>query len=37
MKIIGLGIIAFLLFVVQRRIYEKFWDKNLKVSVTYLQ
>ena len=37
MKIIGLGIIAFLLFVLQRRIYEKLWDKNLKVSVTYLQ
>ncbi len=37
MKILGLGIIAFLLFVLQRRIYEKFWSKNLKVSVAFSQ
>lgn len=37
MKILGLGIIAFLLFVLQRKIYEKFWSKNLKVSVAFSQ
>ena len=37
MKIIGLGIVAFLLFVLQRKIYEKLWNKNLKVSVSFSQ
>lgn len=37
MKIIGLGIIAFLLFTLQVRIYEKFWNKKLKVSVAFSQ
>lgn len=37
MKIIGVGIIAFLLFLLQRKIYEKLWDKNLKVSVAFSQ
>lgn len=37
MKIIGIGLIAFLLFLLQRKIYEKFWDKNLKVNVSFAQ
>ena len=37
MKIIGLGLIAFLLFLLQRKVYEKLWDKNLKVSVSFAQ
>ncbi len=37
MKIIGIGIIAFLLFVIQKNIYAKLWDKNLRVSVSFSQ
>ena len=37
MRIIGLGIIAFLLFVLQRKVYERLWNRNLKVSVTFAQ
>lgn len=37
MKIIGIGIIAFLLVVIQRALYNKLWDKNLKASVSFVQ
>lgn len=37
MKILGIGIIAFFLFGLQRRIYQKLWSRNLKVSVTFSQ
>ncbi len=37
MRIIGLGIIAFLLFVLQRKVYERLWNQNLKVSVAFSQ
>lgn len=37
MKIIVLGIVAYLLFLLQRRMYERLWNKNLKVSVTFSQ
>ena len=35
MKIIGIGLIAFLLFMIQRVIYEKLWNKHLKVFVYF--
>ncbi len=37
MKAIGIGIIAFMLFWLQRKIYEKYWDKKLKVTVSFAQ
>ncbi len=37
MKVIGIGLIAFFLFIVQRKVYEKYWDKNLKVTVSFVQ
>ncbi len=37
MKIIGIGIIAFLLFLVELLVYKKFWDKNLKVAMFFKQ
>lgn len=37
MKIIGIGLIAYLLYALQRRIYEKLWNKDLKVSVFFKQ
>lgn len=37
MKIIGIGIVAFLLFLLQRYVYEKLWDKKLKASVCFSQ
>jgi len=37
MKIIGIGIIAFLLFRLQQIIYAKYWDKNLNVKVFFAQ
>ena len=37
MKIIIIGIVAFLLFLLQGKIYEKLWNKNLKVSVSFAQ
>ena len=37
MKVIGIGLIAFLLFLIQRKVYEKLWDKNLKASVSFAQ
>lgn len=37
MKIFGLGIIAFLIFMAQRICYKKIWDKNLYVSVKFSQ
>ena len=35
MKILGLGIIAFLLFLLQVKIYRTFWDKHLFVSLDF--
>lgn len=37
MKIIGIGIIAFFLVVVQMLLYKKYWAKNLHVSVAFRQ
>lgn len=37
MKIIGIGIIAFFLVVIQMMLYKKYWAKNLHVSVTFRQ
>lgn len=37
MKIVGIGLIVFLLFLLQRKLYEKLWDKNLNVSVSFGQ
>ena len=37
MKIFGLGIIAFLIFLGQRLFYKKNWDKNLSVFVKFSQ
>lgn len=37
MKIIGIGIIAFFLVVIQMLLYKKYWAKNLHVSVTFRQ
>lgn len=35
MKILGLGIIAFLLFLLQVKIYRTFWDRHLFVSLDF--
>ena len=35
MKIIGIGVIAFLFFGVQRYIYRRSWNKNLAVSIEF--
>lgn len=37
MKIIGIGIIAFFLVVIQMLVYKKYWAKNLYVSVSFRQ
>ena len=37
MKIIGIGIIAFLLVIFQMLIYKKYWSKKLHVSVMFRQ
>lgn len=37
MKIIGIGIIAFFLVVIQMLIYKKIWSKNLYVSINFQQ
>jgi len=37
MKIIAIGILAVILFLLQSKIYEKLWNKNLKVSVSFAQ
>ena len=37
MKIIGIGIIAFFLVVLQMLLYKKYWAKNLYVSVSFRQ
>ena len=34
-KVIGLGIIAFALFVLQRTIYRKMWIRSLYVKVDF--
>lgn len=37
MKIMGIILAAFLLFVLQRLVFEKLWDKNLEVSISFSQ
>lgn len=37
MKIIVMGLVALLLFVLQKRIYKRHWHENLKVSVGFAQ
>ena len=37
MRIIGIGIVAFVLVVIQMLIYKKYWAKNLYVSVSFRQ
>ena len=37
MKIIGIGIVAFVLVLLECLIYKKYWDKNLNVSVFFQQ
>ena len=37
MKIIGIGIVAFALVLLQSLLYKKYWDKNLHVSVFFQQ
>ena len=34
-KILGIGLIAYLLFIVQRRLYEKLWQKHLGISISF--
>ena len=34
-KIIGIGIIAFLLFYIQQQIYKRLWNRDLKVQVRF--
>ena len=34
-KIFGIGLIAYLLFIIQRRLYEKLWQKHLRISVKF--
>lgn len=37
MKILGIGIVAFILFLIQRQVYTSLWDKNLKATVSFAQ
>ena len=37
MKILGIAIIALALYILQKKIYEKLWDKHLNVSVSFSQ
>ena len=37
MKILGIGVTAFLLFSFQQWIYRRLWDRNLKVNVDFAQ
>ncbi len=34
-KLIGIGILAFLLFVLEQKIYKKMWNRKLSVSVSF--
>ena len=34
-KLLGIGIIGLLLFVIQKSIYERLWQKSLYVSVSF--
>ena len=34
-KLIGVGLIAFLLFLLQQQIYKKIWNRSLKVQVRF--
>lgn len=35
-KILGIGLIAYLLFIVQKRLYKSLWQKHLKVAVSFV-
>lgn len=37
MKIIGTGLIAFLLFVIQKVVYERLWNRHLRVTLEFVQ
>lgn len=37
MKIFGIGLVIFLLFLIQRLVYEILWHKDLHVSVSFVQ
>ena len=37
MKIVEIGIVIVLFFLLQRKLYEKLWDKKLYVSVSFGQ
>ncbi len=37
MKIVEIGLIVFIFFLLQQKLYKKFWDKNLYVSVSFRQ
>ena len=34
-QIIGIGLIAFLLFILQQKIYEKLWKKDLTATISF--
>ena len=34
-KLLGIGLIAYLLFIAQRRLYEKLWQKHLGISLSF--
>lgn len=36
-KILGIGVIAFLLFMLQQRVYRRMWEYRLKVSLEFVQ
>ena len=35
MQIIGIGLIAFVLFVLQKTIYEKLWNRELTAAISF--
>ena len=37
MKIIGIGIVAVALFFLQKMLYSRLWNQNLKASVAFEQ
>lgn len=37
MKIIGIGIVAYFLMMLQRLVYKRYWDRNLHISVAFSQ
>ena len=37
MKILEIGLVVYLLFILQQKLYKKLWDKNLHASVSFGQ